>query len=661
MKNCIFLPVLLLISSIIKAQMHADSINHQIQEVIVIGTTKIANKENKPLGSVDEYLQKSAKVDMVKRGAYAWEPLINGLPTERTLVTIDGMRIFGACTDKMDPITSYVEVSNLQEAEITSGQEGSCHGNTIGGAIDLKRNKSVFGKEQWNFNLNSGFETVNSQKIFGAGAKYKTRKFYSDINFMLRDAENYKAGNHIEIPYSQFQKMNISAISGAKLAENKLLEASVIYDKATDVGYPALPMDVSLAEALITSLKFQVLPENDFWKSWESKVYFNTITHRMDDTKRPDTPIHMDMPGWSTTFGYYSQLKFAAKQHNFLLNVTGFSNKSRAEMTMYPNDKSEKLMFMLTWPEVRTLSQAVFLEDKINVTEKSNLKISASATLHQNKVDSGFGLSSLQIFYPEMKAEKTRILKSFAANYDIEKNAFQAGFGLGYGDRAPSVSEGYGFYLFNSFEKYDYIGNPNLKNESSLEANAFLGFKQKNYKLKLASSYFHISNYIVGNIVEGLVPMTIGANGVKKYDALESASVFNISFNADFQIGENLKWNSQAVYTRGKDSENENLPFMSPINYQSSLRFDRNKFTLEVSVFGNAKHRNFAAKYGESETPAYFILNLNAGYQFNFGKTKLLAKAGVENVFDKYYTTYADWNQIPRAGRNFFLNLNFSL
>ena len=92
-----------------------DSITAQhIQEVIVIGTTKISSKENKPLGSIDEYLQKSSKVDMIKRGAYAWEPLINSMPTERTLVTIDGMRIFGACTDKMDPVTSYIEVSNLK-------------------------------------------------------------------------------------------------------------------------------------------------------------------------------------------------------------------------------------------------------------------------------------------------------------------------------------------------------------------------------------------------------------------------------------------------------------------------------------------------------------------------------------------------------------------
>jgi len=662
MKNLIFLPCFALFSLNINAQLQLDSGNiHHIQEVIVIGTAKLSAKENKPLGSIDEYLQKSAKVDMIKRGAYAWEPLINGLPTERTLVTIDGMRIFGACTDKMDPITSYVEVSNLQEAEISSGQGGACHGNTIGGAIDLKRNKSVFGREQWNFNVNTGFETVNSQKIFGAGAKYKTAKFYSDVNFMLRDAENYKAGNNQEIPYSQFKKMNISAISGAKIAENKLLEASIIYDKATDVGYPALPMDVSLAEALITSLKFQVVPQSDFLKSWETKIYFNTVTHRMDDTKRPDTQIHMDMPGWSDTFGYYSQLKSTIKNHNFLLNIAGFYNKSTAEMTMYPNDKTEKLMYMLTWPEVGTLAQTVFLEDKIQINEHSDVKFSASATLHQNKVESDFGLSSLQIFYPEMNVEKTRILKSFAANYNFEKNGFEAGFGLGYGDRAPSVSEGYGFYLFNSFEKFDYIGNPDLKNEASFEGNAFLGLKQENYKLKLASSYFKISDYIVGNIVQGLVPMTIGARGVKKYSALESADVFNISLNADFQLLELLKWNSQIVYLRGKDSDGQNLPFMSPLSYQSSLRFAQNKFSTEASVSGNSKHRNFAANYGESETPAYFIVNLNAGYNFSFGKTKLFAKAGVENLLNRYYTSYADWNHLPRPGRNFYLNLNFSL
>ena len=102
-------------NSIIKEQSKKDTIKPiQMQEVIVIGKkAQLSDKQSKTLTSIDDYLQKSAKVDMIKRGAYAWEPIINSMPTERTLVTIDGMRIFGACTDKMDPITSYVEVSNL--------------------------------------------------------------------------------------------------------------------------------------------------------------------------------------------------------------------------------------------------------------------------------------------------------------------------------------------------------------------------------------------------------------------------------------------------------------------------------------------------------------------------------------------------------------------
>jgi hypothetical protein len=88
------------------------------------------------------------------------------------------------------------------------------------------------------------------------------------------------------VEHSQFKKFNLSETFGIKV-EITSLEASVIYDKATDVGYPALPMDVSLAEALIGSLKYQYHPLGKTLKNWETKIYYNHITHRMDDTKRP--------------------------------------------------------------------------------------------------------------------------------------------------------------------------------------------------------------------------------------------------------------------------------------------------------------------------------------------------------------------------------------
>lgn len=83
-----------------------------LDEVAIVGaaiTKKKIETDMKMAVSVDEYLASSDNISFIKRGAYAWEPLLNSMSTERSTLTIDGMHIFGACTDKMDPITSYVE------------------------------------------------------------------------------------------------------------------------------------------------------------------------------------------------------------------------------------------------------------------------------------------------------------------------------------------------------------------------------------------------------------------------------------------------------------------------------------------------------------------------------------------------------------------------
>ncbi len=663
MKKTVSIFVLLFSGFVLAQNQENDTLkSKELKEVILIGKkADLHEKQVKSLGSIDEFLQQSSKVNMIKRGAYAWEPIINNMPSERTLITIDGMRIFGACTDKMDPITSYVEVSNLSEATITSGQEGSCFGNTIGGSIDLKRNKASFGEKKWKFHVNSGFETNNNQKILGASVNYNDNLFYVDSDVMIRNAENYKAGNNKEVLFSQFNKTNFSNTFGFKLKENKIIETSLIYDKAIDIGYPALPMDVSLAEAIITSLKYEYIPLNSTIKHWETKIYFNTIKHKMDDTTRPNVPIHMDMPGWSETFGYYSKATLLKEKHHFLINLNSFYNKSIAEMTMYPSDPNENLMFMYTWPNVRTLYNGVFLEDEYVFNCHSSLKITTAIGSHINHVASQFGLESMQIFYPEMKAQKNRILKSVSSKYNYIKEGFEYSFGLAYGERTPSVSEGYGFYLFNSFDGFDNIGNPNLKNEKALESSFSIGFKDDKFKINASTSYFKIYDYIIAKTDPVLVPMTIGANGVRIYTALDYATFFNASISAEVYLSNSFKWVSQVTYAKGKDNENNNLPFISPLSYNSSLRFSKNQFNAEISIAGNTTQTNFNPEFGEDRTPSYAIFNSSTGYKFKLGTNNFIAKLGAENLLDTYYSSYADWKNIPRMGRNFFINLNYSL
>lgn len=134
---------------------------------------------------------------------------------------------------------------------------------------------------------------------------------------------------------------------------------------------------------------------------------------------------------------------------------------------------------------------------------------------------------------------------------------------MGYGERAPSVSEGYGFYLYNSFDGFDYIGNPNLKNEKSLEGNATIGYKKSQWQTKLSASYFHIYDYIIGIPDASVAPMTIGANGIKVYTALEYATILSTDFAVSYQLADDWIWKGQLVYNLGKDNESNGLPFMS--------------------------------------------------------------------------------------------------
>ncbi len=633
-----------------------------LNEVVIIsaGQQLDHQKQRKPLSTLDEFLESSRSIKMVKRGAYAWEPTMNDMASERLAITIDGMQIFGACTDKMDPITSYVDVSNLSEAEIGSGQQGAAYGNTIGGGINLKLDKSNFKPTGWTGALESAFETNNAMRVFGGELNYSDEKFYFNLDGIYRKADNYKAGGDEEVNFSQFEKYNFSMNSGYKLAEDKSISATLIYDEANDVGYPALTMDVSLARAVIGSVSFNKDTLFGNFSNWESKVYFNTIKHVMDDTKRPNVPIHMDMPGWSETAGFYTQANLNKEKHHFFFKWDGFYNKSYAEMTMYPTNSNEPLMFMLTWPDVRTKDVGFYAEDHLSL-EKASLKLSARLAYHSNTVADDFGLNSLKIFYPEMDKTNTRFLKSFSAQYHQMLNNFHIHGGLSYGERAPSVSEGYGFYLFNSFDNHDYIGDPDLNTESSADANLSVTYKKPIFEITAGANYFHVFNYIIGVVDPTLSTMTIGAQGVKIYTNLDYAQLFNASLSGRYSISNAFKLTGSVSYHRGVDDTGENLPLISPLSYRSALDFYKNQFSASLSIDGAGEQTNFNPDYGENKSAAYATLSASFGKRFFLKENDLFLKAGVENILDTNYSTYTDWNNIPRMGRNFYFTVSYSI
>ena len=654
----------LLVIPLLPLVVDADTteLSQQLDEVVVSAATGGQKRSGKgQLASIDEHLVELEHVNLVRRGSYAWEPVVNNMQMERVSTTIDGMKIFYACTDKMDPVTSYVESGNLQSISLNSGLYGNpqATGN-IGGSLDLKLRKAGFGNAPLLLNASAGHEWNGHLQVYGADVAVSRQQFYTNFGAFYRHAGNYQTGHGYELPFSQFQKVNVFGNLGFKLANRHIVEGTVIYDCATNVGYPALNMDVSKAEGLIASLSYQHLFSHSFLTSWSTKAYYNHITHTMDDTKRPDVEIHMDMPGRSSTAGLYSLLSGANDRHDLQVNYDLYYNRLFADMTMYPGGAAP--MYMVTWPDVGTLNTGLALNDNITIAHRQTITLSAKTAWQQQRLNNEEGWRALAVFFPGMDNRYVQLTGRVAAAWLWKPARWQLSAGAGWGSRAPTVTEAYGYYLNNTFDQYDYIGNPHLKNESAWELCATAGWMPtQSIALSVDANVFLFSNYIIGQFENRLSPMTVDAEGVKVYGNISHATILNAAFHAKWHFLKWLQWNTDVAYGLGRDADGEPLPLIAPLGVTSRLEFAYRQLLVQVTVKGDARQTHYGSKYGETLTPGYCVVSFSAQYTAPIQKCVLTCRCGVENLFDRYYTTYSDWNGIPQKGRNVFLNVQLTI
>ncbi|MCL6523028.1 MAG: TonB-dependent receptor plug domain-containing protein [Thermoflavifilum sp.] len=611
----------------------------------------------KPLSNVDEYLNRLPNVQMIRRGAYAWEPFVNGLSMERSDITIDGMHIFGACTDKMDPVTSYVELMNLKKIRVSNGQMGSAYGPTLAGTMNLELQQPNFGEKKMKGISFAGYETNNRQKIVGSGIDYTSPKAAILANITFRNASDYHAGGGKQIAHSQFTKYNASIYGRFKWDDQHQLQFNWIYDHADHVGYPALPMDVKLARAMIFSAGYISYHP---WKGihqWQTKLYYNDVKHIMDDIDRSNLDMHMTMPGWTHTAGFISQIMHIEGVHHWNIQANGYFNQSLAEMIMYSDSSGGNNMFMLMWPGVNIYNMDVFVQDSLLLNKNWYISFSGGITAQHQQVYDSRGFSELRIFYPNAKKSQMRWLKRGNITFNDVHEDWQIALNAGYGERAPSISEAYGIYLFNSFDKYDYIGNPFLKNERSI--NLFLNaqYRTKRLSFEWQMGLQKIKNYIIGLMDTTLTPMSKYAAGVRVYHQLPHATIWNSSASANVYITDEWIWNLSLSFSRGTSKAIGNLPFQQPLSYTSGISFFKNGYQVDLTAIGANRLRYFNKQYGETPVPAYIILNLSGSKEFHLQQHRCVLKLGIENILDRRYTTFANWDRIPQMGRNIFFNL----
>lgn len=271
-------------------------------------------------------------------------------------------------------------------------------------------------------------------------------------------------------------------------------------------------------------------------------------------------------------------------------------------------------------------------------------------------VKSEMGREQLAVFDYNVDKPRQKTLKNFNGSLLYTFGKFYGNLSIGFSERPTSTNELYGYYLFNAFDGYDYIGNPDLKNENALNGEISLGYKTEDTEVSATLFANRINNYTLGVFHPKYSTMTIGADGTKIYEQLPFANLKGFELSLNTLLLKNLQYIGNVRFTEGKDDNGISLLLVAPLKLISSLRYSKTSFNIQLENEWATAQNRVNKSVNEKPTPAYALFNVRSSYHFKLKQHNLELNAGIENVLDEHL----DWGNIPRPGRTIFAGLSYS-
>lgn len=687
-KSYITVFLLLIFSFIVNAQ--KDNIPSKLEtdtillnEIVVSETLPFNNKQvekfyrTNSISTIDYVIERLDGMSLIRRGSYAMEPMLNGFSGGQLNITIDGMKMFGACTDRMDPITSYIEPTNLKSITIHQGSNGCQTGCNIGGSVDMAlQEPQILPDQLFYTSFSPGYESISNGKTLLFSTGLGKNRWQWGLNSAYRKNDSYKDGDRNTVPFTQYEKTNIHSVLKFLPDSSHSFKADILFDLARNVGYAALPMDVGKARAYLIALEYRRARRSNL----TAKIYFNSILHIMDDSKRDSAYyvtnklsgqkelvyMRMDMPGTSSTFGAYIKSDFELNKKNRLtVQADNYSNRSLAEMTMYmhyPGIPPEAPMYLQTWPELFRNVTGLFLQNIWKISGKITLNLNGRLDYSISRQLSDLAKEQFSVFNINLSKNYQKLTKSFnlSAQYFISR-ASSLNFETGYSERLPTIGEQFGFYLYNAYDGYDYIGNPDIKSEKSVSSRVAILYSKPRFKINLSQSFNYIHDYIMGKTDTTIPPMNFYTNGTRVYTNVSGAKLYSANLQVQFIPFSAVSVFLLTKYTWGQLNSGDTLPMIDPLNNVLAISFQKTRWNINLENETAMAQNRINTNYGEIRSASYSIFNIKGSYHFMFIKPIMFdCSLGITNFFNAKYYKHLDWGQIYRPGTSLDIFLGFS-
>jgi iron complex outermembrane recepter protein len=645
----------------------------------------------------DRLLENIPGVNLISRGNFAQEPVLRGMSDGQINVTINGMRIYGGCTDRMDPATSYIEPNNMRSLQVCTGPGfGNC-GAAIGGGLNFDlRQAQPDAPKKWSGSIGTGFETNAAARQFLGTIQYSSKRFAFSLDGIYRKAGDYTPGGNKDqnlakyaawtpengfslddkgrINFSQYAKWNAHASASYQLNTHHSLNADYLRDQASDVGYPALTMDVRAAKSGTASITHEYHNTDKTLYDWQSKFYYSDINHAMDNSRRPmdELPMQMmmSMTGHSQTAGAYTQVYWKMPSAQLIkIKLETYVNRWHADMTMAMDSGSMAMdpagmpgaMYRLTIPDAQRTDVGLDVSDEIQLGSLWHLTPGLHTEYAGSSIYSAPGKATVASNYIGNPDNPRLLYNAYAGLSYRPEPGFAVDLKLARAMRAPTLKELYANYLYNRVDGYDYVGNPGIKKESSFNTEINFSYRGKDVEAAIKGFGYFFQNYIAGFVQPGDSSMNPGAVGVKEFGNIRTAYIAGASLLASWHLSPQLLLNSNTTWQQGADHNGNDLPMMTPLKSINTLRYTRNSWRFFVEGISAAAQNKTSAFYGETHTPGFSIANIGADKSIDLHRSQLILGLSCNNIFNKYYTESLDVIKLPREGRNLVLHATYSL
>ncbi|MCF8368712.1 MAG: TonB-dependent receptor [Bacteroidales bacterium] len=650
--------------------------------------------ERNNANDVGEFLRSSKNINGIRKGGSQIDPVLRGFKLSQLNVMTNGhQKVEGGCPNRMDPASSHIEIEQLENIEIIKGPYALKYGPSFGGVINLNTTRPAFNEKKsihvtagksWESNWNGTKENI---AVFG-----NMGKLYYHLAAGQKDYGNYKDGNDNTVN-SEFYKYNYNGTLGYQFNEDQRLIVRHSESKGRNIAFPSLPMDERKDDTQMSSLEYTLSNPKGRLTSLNLQLFNSGVRHEMDNKNRPfsDTVVAVSIIHAYNTGGRLAgQIHSGFGEFTFGADYEAIRKDGQRDkhMILQPGlpVKEEKL-----WNNAKINNLGIFTEFTSNIN-KTEIVASIRADFNQAQSD------SISIFHPmqgeifhyaedSIQSEFTNFSLSAGITQPINNN-LSVSFAAGRGVRSPDMTERYIILLPIGYDKFDYLGNPQLKPEVNNQVDLTFKYKTKKFgDFQLNGFYSFLNDYIHGKRLPPSIqkPLSKDVLGVKQFYNAGNAQMRGFEFGWASPVKNPLQASLFASYTYGSLDEatkyildengeviddeiikNDALTEIPPFEASLGLKYKllNGKLIPELMVRAVAAQKHVSDASYEVESEGFIISNFYLSWKFN---STLSLAGGVKNIFDAAYYEHLNRNIIGSSnnlyepGRSFFLKIKFEI